>query len=222
MRRVSDHENRPLLDTIFRSAKRLQRLSQDILDITKIESGLLNLNKEHFNLKQLISDTVDDFRNQIKSSKNIELVTVYGSGKEEETMQRARRDHQQEHLLSKHLLIQDNIPNIYIEADKIRITQVIDNLLSNALKFTKEGSIFVSVECNDGRLLIVSIKDSGQGIDPTILPKLFTKFATKSEKGTGLAKNIVAVHGGKIWAENNKEGKGATFSFSLPIAKRNG
>lgn len=117
-----------------------QNLShQDILDITKIESGLLNLNKEHFNLKQLISNTVDDYRNQIKSSnKNIELVTVYGSGKEEETMQGARRDHQQEHLLSKQSLIQDNIPNILIEADKIRITQTIDNLLCNALKFTKE------------------------------------------------------------------------------------
>jgi signal transduction histidine kinase len=225
LRRINDHENRPLLDTIFRSAKRLQRLSQDILDITKIESGLLNLNKEHFNLKQLISNTVDDYRNQIKSSnKNIELVTAYGSGKEEETTQGARRDHQQEHLLSKQLLIQDNIPNILIEADKIRITQVIDNLLNNALKFTKEESISVSIECNDGGLVIVSIKDSGQGIDPTILPKLFTKFATKSEKGTGLglfiAKSIVEAHGGKIWAENNKEGKGATFSFSLPTINK--
>jgi two-component system sensor histidine kinase VicK len=222
LHRISDHENRPLLDTIFRSAKRLQRLSQDILDITKIESGLLKLNKEHFNLKHLISNTVDDYRNQIKSSnKNIELVTVYGSGKEEETTQGARRDHQQEHLLSKQLLIQDNIPNILIEADKIRITQVIDNLLSNALKFTKEGTISLSVESNDGRQIIVSIKDSGQGIDPSILPKLFAKFATKSEKGTGLglfiAKSIVEAHGGKIWAENNKEAKGATFSFSLSL-----
>jgi signal transduction histidine kinase len=203
-----------------------QNLShQDILDITKIESGLLNLNKEHFNLKQLISNTVDDYRNQIKSSnKNIELVTVYGSGKEEETMQGARRDHQQEHLLSKQSLIQDNIPNILIEADKIRITQTIDNLLCNALKFTKEGSISVSVECNDGRQVIVSIKDSGQGVDPSILPKLFTKFVTKSERGTGLglfiSKSIIEAHGGRIWAENNKEGRGATFSFSLPIVKK--
>jgi two-component system, OmpR family, sensor histidine kinase VicK len=166
LHRISDHENRPLLDTIFKSAKRPQRLSQDILDITKIESRLLKLNKEHFHLKQLISNTVDDYRNQIKSSnKNIELVAVYGSDKEEETTRGARRDHQQEHLLSKQLLIQNNMPNTLMEADKIRITQVIDNLLSNALKFTKEGTISLSVESNDGRQVIVSIKDSSQGID---------------------------------------------------------
>ena len=122
------------------------------------------------------------------------------------------------------LLIQYNTPIILIEADKVRITQVIDNLLSNALKFTKEGTISLSVESNDRRQAVVSVKDNGQGIDPSILPKLFTKFATKSELGgTGLglfiSKNIIEAHGGKIWAENNTNEKGATFYFSLPLVE---
>jgi signal transduction histidine kinase len=213
-----------ILDVIIRNAKRLQRLSQVILDITKIESGLLKLNKERFNLKQVIFNTVDDYRNQIKNSnRNIRL--VYGFDKEEETKQReGRGQQQQEQLLHTQLLIQYNTPIILIEADKVRITQVIDNLLSNALKFTKEGTISLSVESNDRRQVVVSVKDNGQGIDPSILPKLFTKFATKSEiGGTGLglfiSKNIIEAHGGKIWAENNTNEKGATFYFSLPLVE---
>jgi signal transduction histidine kinase len=97
-------------------------------------------------------------------------------------------------------------------------------LLSNAIKFTKEGIISLSVETNDKGQAVVSVKDSGQGIDPSILPKLFTKFATKSEfGGTGLglfiSKNIIEAHGGKIWAENNANEKGATFYFSLPLVE---
>jgi signal transduction histidine kinase len=213
-----------ILDVIIRNAKRLQRLSQVILDITKIESGLLKLNKERFNLKQVIFNTVDDYRNQIKNSnRNIRL--VYGFDKEEETKQgEGRGQQQQEQLLNKQLLIQYNTPTILIEADKVRIMQVIDNLLSNALKFTKEGTVSLLVESNDRRQAVVSVKDNGQGIDPSILPKLFTKFATKSEVGgTGLglfiSKNIIEAHGGKIWAENNTNEKGATFYFSLPLVE---
>jgi signal transduction histidine kinase len=213
-----------ILDVIIRNAKRLQRLSQVILDITKIESGLLKLNKERFNLKQVIFNTVDDYRNQIKNSnRNIRL--VYGFDKEEETKQgEGRGQQQQEQLLNKQLLIQYNTPTILIEADKVRIMQVIDNLLSNALKFTKEGTVSLLVESNDRRQAVVSVKDNGQGIDPSILPMLFTKFATKSEVGgTGLglfiSKNIIEAHGGKIWAENNTNEKGATFYFSLPLVE---
>jgi two-component system sensor histidine kinase VicK len=134
---------------------------------------------------------------------------VYGFDKEEETKQGEGRGQQQrEQLLNKQLLIQYNTPTILIEADKVRIMQVIDNLLSNALKFTKEGTVSLLVESNDRRQAVVSVKDNGQGIDPSILPKLFTKFATKSEVGgTGLglfiSKNIIEAHGGKIWAETN-------------------
>ena len=121
--------------------------------------------------------------------------------------------------------------NIYIEADRSRIYQVILNLLNNAIKFTKEGTIVITAtaaeEKKDGHndVVIVSVKDTGHGIDSEIFPRLFTKFATKSETGgTGLglfiSKSIVEAHGGKIWAENNAGSKGATFSFSLPIVNK--
>jgi signal transduction histidine kinase len=210
-----------MLDVIIRNAKRLQRLSQVILDITRIESGLLKLNKERFNLKQIILNTVEEYRNQIKNS-NSNIRLAYGLDKQEETMQGEGRGRQQEQLVHKQLLIPDNIQTILVEADKVRILQVIDNLLCNALKFTKEGTISLSVESNDRRQAVVSVKDNGQGIDHSILPKLFTKFATKSEMGgTGLglfiSKNIIEAHGGKIWAENNTNEKGATFYFTLPL-----
>src|ERR687888_110171 len=203
LHKIRDGESRELIDTIFRSAKRLQRLSQDILDITKIESGLLRLNKEHFDLKQVISNAVDDYRNQIKNSnKNVRL--VYGFDKEDETTKQVEAGEEQKQL-DKKLPIEDT--TIIVEADKGRITQVIDNLLNNALKFTEEGTISVSVESKDSQA-VVSVKDNGEGIDHVILPNLFTKFASSSEiGGTGLglfiSKSIVEAHGGRIWAENN-------------------
>jgi signal transduction histidine kinase len=217
----------PILDVIIRNAKRLQKLSQVILDITRIESGLLTLNKERFDLQRVIINTIDDYRNHIRSS-NLNVEIVCGINKDEETTRGgggvAGRQQQQEQLLHKQIINQNNTPAILIEADKVRIMQVIDNLLSNALKFTKEGTISLSVESNDKRQVVISVKDNGQGIDPNILPRLFTKFATKSEfGGTGLglfiSKNIIEAHGGKIWAENNPNEKGATFYFSLPLVK---
>jgi two-component system sensor histidine kinase VicK len=126
---------------------------------------------------------------------------------------------------------------IVIQADRTRLIQVISNLINNAIKFTKEeeegGTISIVVEKkkkdinNDNNTkeeeqkVIVSIKDAGTGIDSEILPRLFSKFASKSFEGTGLglfiSKSIIEDHGGKMWAENNADGKGATFSFSLPI-----
>ena len=113
--------------------------------------------------------------------------------------------------------------DIFVEADKERINQVISNLLNNAIKFTEEGIIFVSTEVKDNGYVFVTIKDTGQGIHPDIAPRLFSKFASKSFQGTGLglfiSKSIVEAHGGKIWAENNSDGKGATFTFSLPTSQ---
>jgi signal transduction histidine kinase len=107
-----------------------------------------------------------------------------------------------------------------VHADKERITQVISNLITNSLKFTKSGKISVTSEKNDNHAM-VSVKDTGIGIDPEIIPRLFSKFATKSFSGTGLglfiSKSIIEAHGGKIWAANNSDGKGATFAFSLPV-----
>lgn len=221
LHKIRDDESRPLIDIILRNAKRLQRLSQDILDITKIESGLFKLNKERFNLKEVISNAVDDYTNQIKNSnKNIRL--VYAFDKKEDIKQGGGVEEEEEQL-HKQSVIQDN--TIIVEADKVRIAQVIDNLLSNALRFTEEGAISILVENKDGQA-VVNIKDSGQGIDPGIFPRLFTKFATRSEiGGTGLglfiSKSIIEAHGGKIWAGNNKDTKGATFSFSLHLANDN-
>ena len=186
-------EELSLLDAIIRNAKRLQRLAEDILDVTKIESHSLILHKERFNLNEVISNTIQDIsRNQISNGK-VKL----------------------RYEFDKDLL--------FIEADKERITQVISNLLSNAVKFTNEGTISISVEKKDSKVTF-NIKDTGTGIDSEILPRLFTKFASKSFEGTGLglfvSKSIVEAHGGKMWAENNADGNGASFSFSLPLNKQ--
>ncbi|MGB6671550.1 MAG: sensor histidine kinase [Candidatus Nitrosopolaris sp.] len=185
-----------MLEAIARNATRLQRLTNDILDVTRIEAQSLKLNKERANLNELISDVIEDQRNEIeKTNKDIEIL--------HEPQERT----------------------IEVEADKNRLTQVISNLVSNAIKFTKKGTIKVTEELKDGRAL-VSIKDTGQGIDPEISSRLFSKFAAKSDAGTGLglfiSKSIVEAHGGKIWAENNSSSdgkKGAVFTFSIPLSK---
>jgi signal transduction histidine kinase len=178
---------------IIRNAKRLERLASDILDVSKIESQSLKLNKERFNLNNVLCDTIQDIRNRLANDNGLDgSVKVYYKPKD-----------------------------IIVEADKGRITQVVSNLLNNAVKFTGEGVISVSAERKDDQI-IVSIRDTGQGIASEISPRLFSKFATKSETGTGLglfiSKSIVEAHGGKIWAENNSDGRGATFSFSIPLA----
>jgi two-component system sensor histidine kinase VicK len=188
-------QEKEYLDVIIRNAKRLQRLSEDILDITKIESKSLGLKKELFNLSEVLLNAIADSNNQIVKE---------------------NKDH--------HLRLQLVAPeeDIFMEADKGRINQVISNLLSNAIKFTGEGSIILTLEKKDNNQeILVSIQDTGTGIHPEILPRLFAKFATKSEIGTGLglfiSKSIVEAHGGKIWAENNPGGNGTTFTFSLPL-----
>lgn len=119
---------------------------------------------------------------------------------------------------------EQNNNSILIQADRGRISQVVLNLLSNALKFTEEGTIVITSEIKDDQnVLVVSVNDTGAGIDFEIMPQLFTKFASKSFAGTGLGlyicKNIIEAHGGKMWAKNNSDGKGSTFSFSLPITQ---
>ena len=184
---------------IARNARRLDRLMQDILDIARIESGSLQIRKSQFNLKDIILPLVEDFRKQIDSlrpeDKNVKIIVSQLEG------------------------------DITLYADRERITQVVSNLLTNALKFTDSGTISIKAERMDGGDVSISVTDTGSGIDPAIMPRLFTKFATKSHKGTGLglyiSKAIVEAHGGKIWAENNKDGRGATFTFTLPIQKLN-
>jgi signal transduction histidine kinase len=188
------------LDIIIRNAKRLQRLTEDILDVAKIESRSLLLQKERFNLNQLISNSVEDSKNQITKENKDQDIKILSPALETNSL--------------------------FMDADKSRINQVISNLLSNAIKFTKEGTICITVEKreehNGGHVAAIRIKDGGTGIDHKVLPRLFTKFTTTgSHSGTGLglfiSKSIVEAHGGRIWAENNTDGKGATFTFSLPI-----
>jgi signal transduction histidine kinase len=184
-----------LLDVVIRNAKRLQRLTEDILDVSRIESNSLVLKKEQFNLDDMISTAAQDYNVGIEKTNGSKLKLIYEPN--------ANRD-------------------IIVEADRDRLAQVFANLLDNAVKFTKEGTIYLSMERKVGHA-IISLKDTGIGIDPQILPRLFTKFTTKSYEGTGLglyiSKSIVEAHGGRIWAENNKDGKGATFTFTLPIIK---
>jgi signal transduction histidine kinase len=190
-----------LLDVIVRNAKRLQQLADDILDVIKIESQSLLLKKELINLNDIISNTVQEIKGH-----DVKVELIYNP-----------EDH--------------NI--IFVEADKARLTQVISNLVNNAIKFTKKGGGTVSIGIEEEnkhdngaqKLVVVTVKDTGTGIDPEILPRLFTKFVSKSFQGTGLglfiSKSIVEEHGGKIWAKNNSDGRGAIFMFSLPVTKNN-
>ena len=199
---IKDKKQRELLDVISRNARRLQRLAEDILDIARIESKSLKLDKTQFNLNEVIEDVIDEYRATVQENEGQRTITFILRG--------SKRD-------------------IFVQADKHRITQVITNLLSNAVKFTmndNSSSITVSVESkhnggDDDNYALVKIKDTGDGIDPTIMPRLFTKFSTKSSHGTGLGlficKSIIEAHGGKIWARNNYEEKGATFFFTLPV-----
>ena len=198
--KIKDKEQVELLDVILRNVKRLQRLSQVILDVTMIESHSLKLNKHAIDLNDLIVNIVQDHQNVIqKSDGKVKL--------EYETEAKGKEGKQ-----------------IFVEADKERIIQVVWNLLTNAMKFTKDGTITVSTRVT-GREVIVTVKDTGEGIDPKIQPRLFSKFATSSIQGTGLglyiSKSIVEAHGGSMWAENKHDRRGgATFYFSLPVIDR--
>ena len=180
------------LDIIRRNTDKLGRLAEDILDVTRIESDTLKLTIERINLYDLISNTVEEYR------KNIEfiypdLIINYESA----------------------------VHNINVNGDKLRLGQVLFILLDNAGKFTKSGSILVTSQTKSNTVQVM-VKDNGPGIDPEILPQLFTKFVTKSDRGTGLglfiARSIIEAHGGIIWAENSVQHQGAVFLITLPLA----
>ena len=190
-------EYHDIINAISRNAKRLERLTEDVLDITRIESGPLPLHKQQLNLRDLVFDIIADYRTEERSRlKKIKLFQHCDKAVENGSI---------------------------VEADEKRLTQVICNLLSNAIKFTeKGGKIFVKMKrLNTAKQIVVSVINTGERINPEIYPRLFTKFATSSFVGTGLglyiSKSIVEAHGGRIWAKNNNHGKGATFSFSLPL-----
>jgi len=188
------------VEAIKRNAERLQKLATNLLDVTRIESQTLKLRKETVNINEKIANVKKDFENQFPRLRTVRILLVE---------------------------LGENNP-IYVHADKVRLYEVIANLLSNAIKFTQKGTIAISTNIrsnmnNNIDEVIIRIRDTGAGIHPEILPRLFTKFATRSDRGTGLglfiSKGIVEAHGGRIWAENNSDGKGATFSFTLPLSK---
>jgi signal transduction histidine kinase len=183
-------ESRELaIKAIARNAERLERLTHDILDVTRIEGHRLDLNKEKFDISEVVASAIEDTKRRVDDN-NDSIKFQYTPRK------------------------------IVVEADRMRISQVVSNLLGNAVKFTKQGTVYISADSKDGEA-IVSVKDSGTGIDPEIVSRLFTKFTSKSQTGTGLglfiSKSIIEAHGGRIWAENNKDSKGATFTFRMPV-----
>jgi len=182
------------MDIIKRNTEKLGSLAEDILDVTRIESNSLKLMNERLNLYDLILNSIEEYRRDIQ-------------------------------LIYKDLTVnyENSNKSIYVRGDKMRLTQVLHNLLDNAGKFTKKGSITVTTVIKSDKVQ-VTVKDTGIGIHPEIFPKLFSKFVTKSDRGTGLglfiSKSIIEAHGGNIWAESDSQQKGATFIFTLPLLNK--
>ncbi|MDW0154540.1 MAG: HAMP domain-containing sensor histidine kinase, partial [Nitrososphaeraceae archaeon] len=193
MLKVLPERNKQYEEAISRNAERLYSLVTNMLSIARIESQTMKLNKTIFDLNIKIDDVIKDI------SQQLELRRANKVGLEFKP-----------------------IGKINITADKDKIFQVFANLLNNALKFTNQGSIIITAKQKEKiNQAVVMIKDSGPGIDPEIIPHLFTKFKAKSEKGLGLglyiSKNIIEAHHGKIEAYNNPNSNGATFVVTLPL-----
>jgi two-component system sensor histidine kinase VicK len=209
------------LAIISRNAERLLKLSEDILQASRIETGRLRLYIEQVNLNTLILEVITDveqkYRQLIKppaiETADMHSLIMHIVGERVDGDAR------------KAITFEPGEPILMVECDKGKIGEVLFNIIDNAMKFIDErdGSIVVSTRLS-GPNVMVSVKDNGSGIDPSIKDKMFQKFTTRSEKGSGLglfiSKSIVEAHGGTIWAGNNSDGKGATFSFSLPVRFR--
>lgn len=195
-------DSKDYLERLERNADRLNTLISDLLDATRLDTGMLKLFKSEWNITDIILDIIDEMKDR-----------VYFSTKDNKKVR-------------KYLKIESTYPSdpIIIHADKQRITQVMINLLNNAINFTDSGSICVSISRSTGNLVKVSVKDSGRGIDPEIQNTLFEKFASRSDKGIGLglfiSKYIIGAHDGSITGKNNKYDRGATFSFTLPTVTK--
>ena len=191
---LSSEKRNQYMDIIMRNTEKLGRLAEDILDVTRIESDSLKLNTERFNLYDLILNTIEEYKKDIQFIYK-DLSVNYESANK----------------------------SLFVRGDKMRLSQVVLNLLDNAGKFTKRGSIIVTTEIKSNRIQVM-VKDTGTGIHAEIFPKLFSKFVTKSDRGTGLglfiAKSVVEAHGGKIWAESRSGQKGAIFIFTLPLSNQ--
>jgi signal transduction histidine kinase len=182
--------SKPEVEMIIRNAKRLAQLTSDILEVSRIESNSLRLQKEQINL-------------QVKIEKVIEDVQSFANGKDLKIVFEPKL----------------NEP-VIVDADKTKLFEVLSNLLRNAIKFTDKGSIKVVLDKTESEA-IVTVQDTGKGIDPDIMPKMFSRFTSKSDSGTGLglfiSKSVVEAHGGRISGKNNPDGVGACFEFTIPL-----
>ena len=235
---ISDGRIKNNLDSVVRNANRLAKLVEDLLDVSRIESHHLALHKEKTNLENIIDFIIKDF--------NID--SLKGN---EDTKSKSHDNYKKniEIFFSKDIDENENLsPASSVVIDRSKITQVISNLINNSInsihndkgdsnvdgnrisititKIMNKDDVSESDRNNNRpsfskEELLVTIKDSGKGIDPKLLARLYEKFATSSSSGTGLglyiSKAIIEAHGGRIWAENNKNGKGATFRFTLPL-----
>jgi signal transduction histidine kinase len=222
---VNGKDVRNMIKIINRNAQRLLILTNNLLDIAQIETDSLALHKEMVDLRHFIIYNINEYKNQIKTRSIIKSGYFDSSDNKNESDIFAKLM-----FTTSEKMDDKNYEDKFfiIEGDKSRLSQVLFNLLDNAYKFTNEKDI-ITVELdvefvNNKEYAIVRIKDTGKGIDPEIMPRLFTKFASKSHQGTGLGlficKNIIESHGGMIWANNNEYEQGATFSFSLPLVKQ--
>ncbi len=228
---VQMEKQRELLTVIIRNARRLKELTENILDITRIENKSLELQKESLNIDDIVIGVFKDALDESELSRNIRL--VYKHSKKKKFYSDQSRNHSESSIP---FGAAGKGPSFYVRADRLRITQVMTNLVGNAIKFSNEGdtvTVSVSEESNiqnfkknengkGNKVVLIRVQDTGKGIDPEIMPRLFKKFASKSDKGMGLglfiSKNIVEAHGGEIWADVPNAEKGATFSFTIPVS----
>ena len=248
----TDDRKKQALIRILHQSERLRKLASDILDVARIEGKTFRLTMKPLNLNSAIANIIKDYVNRLENYKSHEITAKKLSNVN--VSNDDKRSKYGKTMITK-LLFKSKLKDeehIFIEADKERLTQVIDNILDNAFKFTDaEGSVTVTLVKQEAhspprksqlgdhieqrqrdlgqqkqqqQYANIIIRDTGTGIDPQILPRLFSKFATKSHRGTGLglhiSKNIIEAHGGKIWAENNGNGKGATFTIALPLLSK--
>ena len=247
----TDDRKKQALMRILHQSERLRKLASDILDVARIEGKTFRLTMKPLNLNSAIANIIKDYVNRLENYKSHEITAKKLSNVN--VSNDDKRSKYGKTMITK-LLFKSKLKDeehIFIEADKERLTQVIDNILDNAFKFTDaEGSVTVTIVKQEAhspprkpqlgehieqrqrdlgqqkqqQYANIIIRDTGTGIDPQILPRLFSKFATKSHRGTGLglhiSKNIIEAHGGKIWAENNGNGKGATFTIALPLLSK--
>jgi two-component system sensor histidine kinase VicK len=232
------HEIKQGLDIINRNALRLQKLSEDILQVSRIESGKfrINIDKEDININSLITETINDIEKKYNYTGKLDRVSISFDNNLNDKLEQYTNQSQQ-------IQKENHTKNpLHVQCDTSAISEVLFNLLDNAMKFTDNGKIMVSCKVAESSgltnitakkdLVIVSIKDQGTGVDPSLKDRLFVKFATKSANGAGLglylSKKIVEAHGGKIWIQEEVSGnnrsannnKGATFKFSIPIHQK--